>query len=257
MSGRHSNDEPFDPTDTAEFNVVVPEEGTEAVPSVHDQQTPVEDQPKQPPRAFRRVPRTRYLIAGAAAVGVLAIASAGVAAVHYSSAAEPSTQVHVTTPKQTVAPTPSVSPDARRYLDGDRASRAMAGRPTATPSPSGSPSSDRSTRSSSTGGSGSGSGDGGAPVTGGSTCKASFYGDGQNTASGERFNPNAMTAAHKTLPFGTHVRVTNIRNNESVTVRINDRGPYVAGRCLDLSTAAFEKIASTGSGVITVRYEVV
>ncbi len=66
-----------------------------------------------------------------------------------------------------------------------------------------------------------------------------------------------MTAAHKTLPFGTHVRVTNIRNNESVTVRINDRGPYVAGRCLDLSTAAFEKIASTGSGVITVRYEVV
>ncbi|GAA3102721.1 septal ring lytic transglycosylase RlpA family protein [Nonomuraea salmonea] len=76
------------------------------------------------------------------------------------------------------------------------------------------------------------------------------------TASGERFNPNAMTAAHKTLPLGSRVRVTNPRTGESVTVRINDRGPYIGGRCLDLSTAAFAAIGNTSAGVMRVRYEV-
>jgi len=88
------------------------------------------------------------------------------------------------------------------------------------------------------------------------TCEASFYGDGQNTASGERFDPSALTAAHKTLPFNTRVRVTNLKNGKSVVVRINDRGPFVSGRCLDLSTAAFGQIASLSSGVAQVRYEV-
>ncbi|YCK35761.1 septal ring lytic transglycosylase RlpA family protein [Actinomadura sp. ATCC 39365] len=88
------------------------------------------------------------------------------------------------------------------------------------------------------------------------TCGASYYGEPQMTASGERFNPSAMTAAHKTLPLGSRVRVTNPRNGSSVTVRINDRGPYVGGRCLDLSTAAFDAIGSLGAGVMTVRYEV-
>ncbi|MEV3979196.1 septal ring lytic transglycosylase RlpA family protein [Nonomuraea sp. NPDC049758] len=88
------------------------------------------------------------------------------------------------------------------------------------------------------------------------TCGASYYGEPQMTASGERFNPSAMTAAHKTLPLGSRVRVTNPRNGSSVTVRINDRGPYVGGRCLDLSRAAFDAIGSLGSGVMTVRYEV-
>ncbi|RSN04154.1 septal ring lytic transglycosylase RlpA family lipoprotein [Nonomuraea sp. WAC 01424] len=88
------------------------------------------------------------------------------------------------------------------------------------------------------------------------TCGASYYGEPQMTASGERFNPSAMTAAHKSLPLGSRVRVTNPRSGSSVTVRINDRGPYVGGRCLDLSRAAFDAIGSLGAGVMTVRYEV-
>ncbi|GAA2869872.1 hypothetical protein GCM10010517_29970 [Streptosporangium fragile] len=88
------------------------------------------------------------------------------------------------------------------------------------------------------------------------TCGASFYSEPQATASGERFNPNAMTAAHKSLPMGSKVRVTNPNTGDSVTVRINDRGPYVGGRCLDLSRAAFSAIGDTGSGVMHVKYEV-
>ena len=65
-----------------------------------------------------------------------------------------------------------------------------------------------------------------------------------------------MTAAHLTLPFGTVVRVTNLANGKAVHVRINDRGPHVTGRCLDLSRAAFEEIASLGSGIIWVEYEI-
>ncbi|GAA2306198.1 hypothetical protein GCM10010149_65020 [Nonomuraea roseoviolacea subsp. roseoviolacea] len=88
------------------------------------------------------------------------------------------------------------------------------------------------------------------------TCGASYYAEGQTTASGERFNPSAMTAAHKTLPLGSRVRVINPRNGDSVTVRINDRGPYVGGRCLDLSRAAFAAIGNIGAGVMRVKYEV-
>ncbi|MEU6786355.1 septal ring lytic transglycosylase RlpA family protein [Nonomuraea angiospora] len=88
------------------------------------------------------------------------------------------------------------------------------------------------------------------------TCGASYYGDPQMTASGEQFDPSAMTAAHKTLPLGSKVRVTNPGTGESVTVRINDRGPYVGGRCLDLSEAAFSAIGNTSAGVMRVKYEV-
>lgn len=91
----------------------------------------------------------------------------------------------------------------------------------------------------------------------GGQCEASMYGDPQPTASGETFDPSAMTAAHKTLPFDTMVRVTNTANGKSVTVRINDRGPYIAGRCLDLSTASFSVIASPSQGVAQVEWEVV
>jgi rare lipoprotein A len=88
------------------------------------------------------------------------------------------------------------------------------------------------------------------------SCGASYYAEGQMTASGERFNPSALTAAHKTLPFGTRVRVTNAATGRSVIVRINDRGPFIGGRCLDLSRAAFASIGNTASGVLRVRYEV-
>ncbi len=88
------------------------------------------------------------------------------------------------------------------------------------------------------------------------TCDASFYETGETTANGEPFDPDGLTAAHKTFAFGTRVKVTNTANGQSVTVRINDRGPFVEGRCLDLARGAFEEIASVGAGVITVSYQV-
>ncbi|WP_035758757.1 septal ring lytic transglycosylase RlpA family protein [Granulicoccus phenolivorans] len=90
----------------------------------------------------------------------------------------------------------------------------------------------------------------------GASCQASFYYEPQITASGEQFDPSAMTAAHKTLPLGSMVKVTNPATGKTVTVRINDRGPYIGGRCLDLSQAAFAAIGNTGSGVMTVTYQV-
>lgn len=97
---------------------------------------------------------------------------------------------------------------------------------------------------------------GGGGGGGGATCEASMYGTGTTTASGEPFDAGAMTAAHKTLPFGTKLRVTNTGNGDSVVVKVNDRGPFVAGRCLDLTTAAFSKIASAGAGVAKVHYTI-
>jgi rare lipoprotein A len=85
---------------------------------------------------------------------------------------------------------------------------------------------------------------------------ASYYWQPQALASGGRFDPNAMTAAHKTLPFGTRVRVKHLSNGRSVDVRINDRGPYVAGRIIDLSKAAAGKIGMTGQGVARVSMTV-
>ncbi|MEV4536754.1 septal ring lytic transglycosylase RlpA family protein [Asanoa sp. NPDC049518] len=96
---------------------------------------------------------------------------------------------------------------------------------------------------------------GGSVVSSG-TCGASYYDEGQLTANGETFNPEALTAAHKTLPFDTRVRVTNPDNGKSVVVRINDRGPFVDGRCIDLSRAAFRAIANLSQGELTVKYDV-
>ncbi|GAB3693567.1 hypothetical protein GCM10027589_58450 [Actinocorallia lasiicapitis] len=95
-----------------------------------------------------------------------------------------------------------------------------------------------------------------AKVLSSGACEASFYGEGQATASGEAFNPGALTAAHRSLPFGARVRVINKNNAASVVVRINDRGPFSPGRCLDLSTAAMRAVGGISSGVIPVRYEV-
>lgn len=91
---------------------------------------------------------------------------------------------------------------------------------------------------------------------GGSVGVASYYWQPQRLASGGWFNPNAMTAAHKTLPFGTRVRVTHLGNGRSVTVTINDRGPYIAGRIIDLSRAAASAINMTGQGVARIRMTV-
>jgi rare lipoprotein A len=88
------------------------------------------------------------------------------------------------------------------------------------------------------------------------TCDATYYDQAQQTADGEMFDPAAMTAASPSLPFNTRVRVTNIATGASVIVRINDRGPYIDGRCLDLSKAAFAAIANPAQGVVDVRYEV-
>ena len=96
--------------------------------------------------------------------------------------------------------------------------------------------------------------DGGGSSLGGGL--ASYYWQPQRVASGGWFNPNAMTAAHKTLPFGTRVRVTNANNGQSVDVTINDRGPYIAGRVIDLSSAAAGVINMKGSGVVPVRMTV-
>ena len=83
---------------------------------------------------------------------------------------------------------------------------------------------------------------------------ATYYGQefaGRRTASGETFNPSAMTAAHRTLPFGTRVRVTNSRSGRSIIVRINDRGPFVKGRCIDLSTGAAHILGFAGTTTVS------
>jgi len=90
--------------------------------------------------------------------------------------------------------------------------------------------------------------------------KASFYADkyhGRLTASGEKFDQQAMTAAHKKLPFNSMVKVTNTANNRSVVVRVNDRGPFIRGRIIDLTQHSFEKLAEPSAGVINVTIEVI
>jgi len=89
---------------------------------------------------------------------------------------------------------------------------------------------------------------------------ASFYANKyqfRTTASGERFNQFASTAAHKTLPFNSRVRVTNLDNGKSVVVRINDRGPFIDGRIIDLSRSSFSEIADTKAGLARVKIEVI
>ncbi len=90
--------------------------------------------------------------------------------------------------------------------------------------------------------------------------KASYYAmkyHGRKTASGERLNQEAHTAAHRELPFGTMVNVTNVKNGKSVLVRINDRGPFVKGRIIDLTRSAFSSIGNLESGLIDIKMVVV
>lgn len=88
--------------------------------------------------------------------------------------------------------------------------------------------------------------------------QASYYGarhHGNKTASGERFDQHALTAAHRSLPFGSRVQVTNLRNDKRVVVRINDRGPYAKKRIIDLSQKAAEQLDMLRDGVVPVRVE--
>lgn len=82
---------------------------------------------------------------------------------------------------------------------------------------------------------------------------ASWYQMGHTTANGERYNPDGLTAAHRTLPFGTVVEVENLNNGRSVRLRINDRGPFVGGRIIDVSRGGARKLGLMGSGTARVR----
>ncbi len=90
--------------------------------------------------------------------------------------------------------------------------------------------------------------------------RASYYGKafhGKITACGEVYDMHGLTAAHKTLPMGTHLKVTNLKNGRSVIVRINDRGPYIWGRSLDLSVAAAKHLEMVQDGITKVRIEII
>ena len=90
--------------------------------------------------------------------------------------------------------------------------------------------------------------------------RLAYYGarfKGRRTANGERFDPDDLTMAHKTLPFGTLVKVTNLANQRSVVVRVNDRGPAVRSRLADVSHAAAQRLKMLGAGVVKARFEVV
>jgi resuscitation-promoting factor RpfB len=142
-------------------------------------------------------------------------------------------EVGTAPPPRTTSPRPATDGSP---ASGDDASSAPAASPTPRSTPSPSPAPRRTERS--------------------QTGEASRYADrfaGESTANGETYDPAALTAAHRTLPFGTKVKVTNRANGKQVTVRINDRGPFVEGRIIDLSRVAFESIASSSAGVIDVR----
>ncbi|MCM0674111.1 septal ring lytic transglycosylase RlpA family protein [Micromonospora phytophila] len=192
-------------------------------------------------------------IAATAALGVALAVGGTVGAVQLTSGAEPERPVAVDlTPTEVPTATPG-SPAASRSSSPSAASSptasATASRSTQAPSRSkprtATPKPTATTKTSTA-----------RPVVQTGSCGASFYSEGQLTANGENFDPSALTAAHKTLPFDTKVRVTNPANGKSVTVRINDRGPFIEGRCLDLSRAAFGAIASLDAGHVEVRYEV-
>ncbi|MEV7329873.1 septal ring lytic transglycosylase RlpA family protein [Micromonospora sp. NPDC093244] len=192
-------------------------------------------------------------IAATAAVGVVLAVGGTVGAVQLTSGSEPAGQAALeftptTAPSSldatspAASPSASASPSATASPSPSRSKQAASRAKARTASPKPSPTAKKTTAA--------------AKVLQSGSCGASFYSDGQLTANGESFNPNELTAAHKTLPFNTKVRVTNPNSGKSVVVRINDRGPFIDGRCLDLSRAAFATIASVDVGALTVRYEV-
>ncbi|GAA3765329.1 septal ring lytic transglycosylase RlpA family protein [Salinactinospora qingdaonensis] len=216
--------------------------------------------------------RSKRFIVVTAATGAVVIAggAAGAAVTDFSPAPQSATSQVKPPHAATSAPSSSASPDpeareqARSQAKEQRQAAAEQAHQAATGAlqpeqrqPEPTPQAD-SGDSSESGEAGEAEGGAELSATGqGGQCEASMYGQGQQTASGEYFDPSAMTAAHKTLPFDTMVRVTNTANGKSVTVRINDRGPYIPGRCIDLSTAAFEQIAPLSAGVADVQWQIV
>ncbi|WP_304455013.1 septal ring lytic transglycosylase RlpA family protein [Nocardiopsis sp. YSL2] len=206
--------------------------------------------------------RKRALVIAAASAATLAVAGTATAAV-IATGTPPETTVNaaqipqaepdpLTTPEDTPAePDPATAEQAGEAVsNATQNSTADGSAVPAEPEPQDDPDTTQQSAPSTEG----------TPTGEGGTCQASFYGDGfhgATTANGETFDTYGMTAAHKTLPFDTMVKVTNPDNGTSVTVRINDRGPYIDGRCLDLSTAAFDQIIGTGAGVGTVQWQVV
>jgi rare lipoprotein A len=179
-------------------------------------------------------------VASAAVVGALLVGG-GVGAVHLVGARSPKPTVESAAVPTTSPPAPEATrtSEPAPTKTPQRASRGNARSAESTPTPAKPSATTRTEQVAATG-----------------SCGASYYDEPQGTANGEQFDPEALTAAHKTWAFDTRVRVTNPDNGKSVIVRINDRGPYVDGRCIDLSRAAFRAIASLDLGHVDVRYEV-
>ncbi|GLU48436.1 septal ring lytic transglycosylase RlpA family protein [Nocardiopsis ansamitocini] len=219
---------------------------------------------KPRPSLGARLKSKRVLVVSTATLGVLALGgAAGAYALSGQGGAPESAVGAITIPDaQTSAPVApsSTDPKTREQARSQRAdaveqasttTQAQAEQAKEEPEPEESAAADSGSADN------QGSGSTLTPSGEGGQCEASMYGDPQPTASGETFDPSAMTAAHKTLPFDTMVEVTNTANGKSVTVRINDRGPFISGRCLDLSTASFTQIASANAGVAQVQWQVV
>jgi rare lipoprotein A len=205
-----------------------------------------EDQPTHSHR--RRSRRYTPLLCALGLAGVLIVAAGTTMAMGPASDKTSAATQRGASP----APVPGRSTDNQASRSELRALPAAASTsPSASPSPTKASPTPGKSKASPTQPSGAGG------VSSSGSCGISYYGTGTTTANGEAFNPNAYTAASKTLAFNTRVRVTNPANGKSVVVRINDRGPYVNGRCLDLTTAAFAAIASLSSGVLnSAKWEV-
>lgn len=196
-------------------------------------------------------PSSRYIpVIAAIAVAVLLLGGV-VAAMSIGPAKNPDLQSADSLPQAAVSTgaSASASPSASAAARDDQpASRGELRAAPPSPTPSRTPSKSPTKKPNQPSGEGA--------VTSTGSCEASYYSTGGTTANGEHLNLDAYTAANKTLPFNTRVKVTNKSNGKSVTVRINDRGPFVSGRCLDLTPAAFKAIGSLSSGVINVNYAV-
>jgi rare lipoprotein A len=201
--------------------------------------------PRTPKKVRYLVPLTAAALVAAVlvAVSVTTGGLGGTFASNDATVAEPPAAGQASQASASASPSTVLSPTASRSPQRPSRAEARSPRPSPSPSRSRTPRPSRSASRAST-------------VVDSGTCGVSYYDTGSTTANGEPFDPDGLTAAHKTLPFDTRVRVTNTANGESVVVRINDRGPFVSGRCIDLARGAFTTIASLSSGVITAKYEV-